>query len=84
MMDHARNVNELLGLSRTLIRNRINLKGTALMGYSRKHHSSSLTELFPVAIPTMICCLQALKGNYYEELTQNRRLTCGEKVIFRV
>jgi len=63
MMSHARNINELLGLSRTLVRSRINFKGTVLMGYSRKHHSSSLTELFPVSIPTLICCLQALKGN---------------------
>lgn len=70
MMSHARNINELLGLSRVLVRSRINFKGTMLMGYSRKHHSSSLAELFPVAIPTLICCLQALKDGELSTITE--------------
>ena len=77
MMEHARNINELLNLSKNLVRQRINLRGTVLMGYSRKHHSSALTELFPVAIPTLICCLQALLGKtlkqYHENLKQSIR-----------
>ena len=34
MMDHARNINELLGLSKTLVHNRVPYKGTIYLVYN--------------------------------------------------
>ena len=60
MIDHATNIHQLLVLSQTLVRQRVTYKGMMLMGYSRQNHFSALSELLPVAIPTMIVCLQGM------------------------
>ena len=41
-----------------------------LMGYSRHTHFSSLTELMPVSIPTLICCLQATQKGEFSTITE--------------
>ena len=40
------------------------------MGYSRQNHYSSLTELLPMAVPTLVCCLQALKTGELSTITE--------------
>ena len=60
MIDHATNINQLLVLSQTLVRQRVTYKGMMLMGYSRENHFSALSELLPVTIPTLIVCLQGM------------------------
>ena len=71
MIDHATNINQLLVLSQTLVRQRVAYKGMMLMGYSRQSHFSALSELLPVGIPTLIVCLQGLCSKSFSHLTKH-------------
>lgn len=46
--------------------NIVNFEGIILAGWQRQDHFSALTELFPVAIPSLAMSLRLLSGkNYY-------------------
>lgn len=61
-MEHVKNINEILNLAKDVSPKRVPVKGTVIMGNARSHHSSSLSELLPVCIPSMISCLIGMKG----------------------
>ena len=63
-MEHVKNVNEILNLAKDVSPKRVPVKGTVIMGNARSHHSSSLSELLPVCIPSMISCLIGMKGKF--------------------
>lgn len=50
----------------------VNLKGIALTGWQRYDHLSVLCELMPVALPSLVTCLQLLTDGQFNADTQRK------------
>jgi hypothetical protein len=77
-MEHVKNINEILNLAKDVSPKRVPVKGTVIMGNARSHHSSSLSELLPVCIPSMISCLIGMKGKLRNQHLIKNNSLAGE------
>ncbi|XP_010736675.2 hexosaminidase D [Larimichthys crocea] len=54
----------------------VNLQGIALTGWQRYDHLSVLCELMPVALPSLVSCLQTLSHGHFNAEAQNKVTEC--------